>query len=603
MVLLDPGSFDQAYDRIKTDALKGDSTVQIFIAPDVDSLCAGQILAALLQSDFIRYTQMPAADLVDLHDQRDALTAAPGDVQSIILINAGGNVDLLEEFQALDEQPLAHLTFYVIDSHRPMHLANVFDDGRVYMFSDGNTKIPDMEDVIYDSDEDEGLDGDDDDDAERDAFAEDAVDEDGQPVTPKSKRRRTDGRLSPRSRRERRQEVEMNQDDYYRASSYGISAAVLMWHLASDLGKEDNALLWHAIVGLTDQFLHDRIDVTTYTLQVDQLSSDVSRMNRDDQEAEGQAMDRIEIKAKEELRLMLLRQWTVFEAMLHSRYVATRIGSWRQKGKQTIRNMLAKMGMPLEQCNQKYTSMELESRGRLEDQMVEYSDDYKLEQIIFPSFISQASYRLQYSASDVVFSTVGLLEANSPREGEPVDWKANFYRAYDALGMKKPELLSSGMVLCQKQHGAILRQVESVIEGTNGIRTTGAFRYVTIKDHPDQQYFVHHAVLQKLGLYLMDTFRFNPQNKRKALPLVLCAQNPETEEYIVVGIWNTPSRAEGKVVPNAFGKFFEEATIAAKSRAKLTGFDTIIMQIKSDDLMQFLRQLTQTIKQATQGRR
>lgn len=98
-------------------------------------------------------------------------------------------------------------------------------------------------------------------------------------------------------------------------------------------------------------------------------------------------------------------------------------------------------------------------------------------------------------------------------------------------------------------------KVESVIEGTNGIRTTGAFRYVTIKDHPDQQYFVHHAVLQKLGLYLMDTFRFNPQNKRKALPLVLCAQNPETEEYIVVGIWNTPSRAEGpkrNTIPPAF---------------------------------------------------
>lgn len=73
-------------------------------------------------------------------------------------------------------------------------------------------------------------------------------------------------------------------------------------------------------------------------------------------------------------------------------------------------------------------------------------------------------------------------------EGEPVDWKANFYRAYDALGMKTPDLLSSGMELCQKQHSAILRQVESVIEGTNGIRTTGAFRYVTIKDHPDQLY-------------------------------------------------------------------------------------------------------------------
>ena len=51
---------------------------------------------------------------------------------------------------------------------------------------------------------------------------------------------------------------------------------------------------------------------------------------------------------------MLLRQWTVFEAMRHSRYVATRIGSWRQKGKQPILNMLAKMGLSLEQCNQKY---------------------------------------------------------------------------------------------------------------------------------------------------------------------------------------------------------------------------------------------------------
>ena len=59
--------------------------------------------------------------------------------------------------------------------------------------------------------------------------------------------------------------------------------------------------------------------------------------------------------------------------------------------------------------------MELESRGRLEDEMVAYADEFKLNQIIFPSFISQASYRLQYSASDVVFSTVGLLEANSTR--------------------------------------------------------------------------------------------------------------------------------------------------------------------------------------------
>jgi cell division control protein 45 len=227
---------------------------------------------------------------------------------------------------------------------------------------------------------------------------------------------------------------------------------------------------------------------------------------------------------------------------------------------------------------------------------MEYSAEFKLDQIAFPSFTSQASFRLQYSASDTVNALVGLLEANAAREGETVDWKANFYRAVDALGMKKPDLFAIGMEQCQRQHGAILRQVESVIEGTNGVRVTGAFRYVVIKDHPDQAYFVHPAILQHLGNYLMDYWRFNPSGKKKALPLVLCAQNSTIEEFIVVGIWNSPSRGEGKVVPNEFGKFFEIATEDMGARATLTAFDTSVMQIKSDDLNKFLMQLTQTIK-------
>lgn len=240
--------------------------------------------------------------------------------------------------------------------------------------------------------------------------------------------------------------------------------------------------------------------------------------------------------------------------------------------------------------------MDMASKGRLYDSVMEYSGEFKLDQISFPSFTSQASFRLQYSASDTVFALVGLLEANAVREGEAVDWKANFYKAIDALGMKKPDLFSAGMALCQRQHQAILRQVESVIEGTNGVRVTGAFRYVVIKDHPDQAYFIHPAILQHLGNYLMDYWRFNPTGKKKALPLVLCAQNAAIEEYVVIGIWNIATRGEGKVVPNAFGKHFETATEDMGARATLTNFDTSVMQIKSDDLNKFLMQLTQTIK-------
>ena len=86
-----------------------------------------------------------------------------------------------------------------------------------------------------------------------------------------------------------------------------------------------------------------------------------------------------------------------------------------------------------------------------------------------------------------------------------------------------------------------------------------AYRYVTIKDHPDQRYFLNYPTLQKLGLYLIDTFKFNQDQKRRSLPLVLCALNPKTETYLVVGLWNTQSRTEGHVVANQFGQHFVAA--------------------------------------------
>ena len=82
------------------------------------------------------------------------------------------------------------------------------------------------------------------------------------PTSPR-KRRKTDsqdGRLSPRSRRQAREERLDREEEYYSATSFGAAASVLLWQLASDLGKTDNQLLWMSIVGLTDQFLHERID-------------------------------------------------------------------------------------------------------------------------------------------------------------------------------------------------------------------------------------------------------------------------------------------------------------------------------------------------------
>lgn len=50
------------------------------------------------------------------------------------------------------------------------------------------------------------------------------------------------------------------------------------------------------------------------------------------------------IQKSEELRFMLFRHWTLYDAMLHSGYVAGRLGIWKEKGRKKLQGLLAKMG-------------------------------------------------------------------------------------------------------------------------------------------------------------------------------------------------------------------------------------------------------------------
>ena len=52
--------------------------------------------------------------------------------------------------------------------------------------------------------------------------------------------------------------------DYYAATWHGQSAASIMFEMASQLNKHHNQLLWFALVGLTDQYVHEKIDSEYY---------------------------------------------------------------------------------------------------------------------------------------------------------------------------------------------------------------------------------------------------------------------------------------------------------------------------------------------------
>jgi cell division control protein 45 len=73
------------------------------------------------------------------------------------------------------------------------------------------------------------------------------------------------------------------------------------------------------------------------------------------------------LESVQELRLSLLRHWTLLDAMRNSPYVATRLGLWSKKGTDNLKTWLCRMGIPLDEGGQTYAYMKPETRQKLHE--------------------------------------------------------------------------------------------------------------------------------------------------------------------------------------------------------------------------------------------
>ena len=59
-------------------------------------------------------------------------------------------------------------------------------------------------------------------------------------------------------------------------------------------------------------------------------------------------------RAVDDFRFPLMRHWSVRGAMLHSRYVAVRLGTWQEKGRRKVDELLCRMGFSQRDAKQDY---------------------------------------------------------------------------------------------------------------------------------------------------------------------------------------------------------------------------------------------------------
>ncbi|KAI9681589.1 MAG: hypothetical protein M1829_000786 [Trizodia sp. TS-e1964] len=265
---------------------------------------------------------------------------------------------------------------------------------------------------------------------------------------------------SPRTLRRRlirlRRKHESVLRKYYElGTSYSEPVSSLMYSLASELGREDNDLLWYAIVGVGSLELYGRntggVGIS-YDIKEQEnsgwggergerirqtLRDEVRRLNPLDLNDVGREANRGEaqgvipttassptdksIRLSPEPRFMLIRHWSLYDSMLHSPYLSARLHIWSDAGRKRLHKLLAKMGVSLTQCKQSYTHMDMELKRGLRERLLKYAPLYGLDGLVPPTasanrgregwgFVRSWGWKACLSAADVGVVVGALLE-------------------------------------------------------------------------------------------------------------------------------------------------------------------------------------------------
>ncbi|KAI8092402.1 DNA replication pre-initiation complex subunit Cdc45 [Gilbertella persicaria] len=602
MVRITNTLYHEAYEYIKQDSVEGNCI--IFVAPDVDAICAVRLFQAVLKSDIIPHKIVPVSGHQDLVDANIKLIQKDQELRSIVMINCGG----MESISSLFTTPEG-TKIYIIDSHRPLLLENLSSDNdHICVFDDEgeNHRVNDVlsayEELTNTEDDDE----------------EDSEDSDSDRPRQRRKLDTLDQGMSIHALRNKKRQQNKLIQDYYEAGVYHAnSVSGVMYELAHQLGKSTNELLWLGIVGVTAQYLFEKIDTVRYAEKLELFKDDRARLNIDrTEDGNMQQLTNIVIRAEDEYRFMLFRHWSLYESMYHSGYVSSKLGIWKDAGKKRLNNMFAKMGFSLQQCQQIYTHMDMDLKQTLKNKIEVVAPLYGLTDICFPSFTRGYGYACCLSASDVVYALSTLIETSpeaatrlgfSTKEKEEEEesdmkeqtttvdglgcqrrqwWMHNFYAAYDALGSPSPEPLMRGLRLCMKTQKAIVRQGTDIID-KRMVKLLRTFRFVNIRHGQDLSLFQHPSTLTKLGLFLTDAYR---EHGRRNLPLVLTSLDEENNSCLVVALSGAPTF--GEVRKNPFYLAFSDAAEKTKARISFDSFDHTVVQIHDADIEHFIESLS-----------
>ena len=342
------------------------------------------------------------------------------------------------------------------------------------------------------------------------------------------------------------------------------------------------------------------------------------------------------IQFSQEFRFTMMRFWTLYDSMYYSRYIGSKLGVWTEVGKNRLKELMAKMALPLAEAQQPFANMKRQFKAQLPCLLNQHAKYYKLdEDICYGSFTKQHGSNYSISAADMVTAITAVLEAdylvypnslinnndnnnkqmnnknnnnnnsnndhgNSSNEYENKEelidddyWKENFWACYDAtsIAIKNQANLEIAISLAKSRQKSIVRTGIDILERKQ-IKTLDILKIVRLDDKNDFQTVMS---LRSLALFIIDSFaeyrasRGKVSNKGSSRAFVLASYLDKTQSYLVMGI---PAKAHrGDVQKSIFGRAFADTAKKIHARFAAELFDGSCIEIKKEDFNDWLEML------------
>ncbi|KAG2445370.1 hypothetical protein HYH02_008835 [Chlamydomonas schloesseri] len=621
----------QVYGAIKNDCRGSeDQAVMCFAAcTDADSVCASQQLLNLFNREGIYFTLIPVDSYEEVKAHCEPLVQAE-EVKTVVLINCGATDDV----RSLCELP-DNVRIVIIDHHRPVwHGHNVEDDTNTLVLVDEDDPVPKASVPVYDpneQEEDEEESGSEASEAEEDEEEDEEAgasgggdeDEDDLGVGPGRKRRRRStgaeqeerpAKRSPearaQARAERRKRAELIDAYYSDCNGYGKPSSLLLFSLCNTAQHDDNFHLWCAIVGLTEQLLFHQISKQQYNTWREGLEQKTHVQADPQEELENEAANgllniprqKVHVEPYDDLRLTLLRYWTIEESLRYTGYVAARLQTWRQKGLDNLRSLLTYMCIPLKHATTAYKGLREVYNSQLRTQLPRFAPQHMLAW----DSLHLSSFRLLYkheeiSASDMVFALLGLLTDAKPKEKH---WhRTAFNDASNALHVQRNlNTVEKGIDLAKRMCSDVVHECGLMI--TSGKVKGGRnadYRWVNVAESNGlaNPRFTHPAVLKYMALFLRDatSHRYSSNDARR--PMVVAGPPDEDGMCCVVAV-HAKHISGNKLQKNPFARPFIETASALHIFQQKSAFENTTFHLRKEEVGPFLDRLQHVVREYTE---